>query len=719
MAKLDVLVPGSGSRVVTGQSDVALFGQPPEILKGLLNCHVDHFDTLVLSDVTEKDGSLVNNLEFPFYFFLFVVKPNTQRQKLRIVGDQQDINLALRLLRLTLTGPTKDELQQWQTPPQLRREWLAVSEHLALTDETGAVVPVEEFIEQVPFDNNVARAGSLIIERLSPDRFSVTDESDTVVVDLNEDDKIEPTYPIQSDYVPGGLVKLGLEVLGGASGFTPNEPCTGLALCYNGDYILIDSVPFLDHTLFSRGIAKNQVSAVFLTHLHDDHCSMMPLMLMPHRVEVITTREIFNMAMDKLSCQLGWQISVVREHFKLIEVEPDVELNYFGLIIKPHITVHSIPTVGATFSIIYKGADWSFCVVGDNNAMSAVRDMNKHKIVRDKTLKTLEHIYSDRFNLLVADGGAGDIHGDPADAMDSESDRVVFVHVDELPARFNTTFSLASSGKRYTIVEGDSSIYTSQVNHYLTTWLGRQFPNRWLRSLLADEEVRRYNQGDVIIAQGAQTKGYVYLILTGYCDVVQHDGSEPQKLAQLQAGDIMGEMASVTGEGVRNASVVAASPTTVCLFAEETFSAFIQGEEFSDHLLTRWKIRPLINQLPMFTELSSTAVEQLSNIAQFEYLDVDDRRIFDDNHWHLLVEGEVSDGDVNLGFGSEFGWLPFGGEQAGAVTCLTDSKFIRFRKETFERIRLEIPQVNYLLRKYRVTTDSPHVDWLVSAVSIY
>ena len=109
-----------------------------------------------------------------------------------------------------------------------------------------------------------------------------------------------------------------LEILGSASGFTANEPCTGLALCYNGDYILIDSIPYLDKHLFARGISKNQVSAVFLTHLHDDHCALFPLILMPRKVDIITTRAIFNMAMEKLSCHLNWNRDVIEAYFQFV-----------------------------------------------------------------------------------------------------------------------------------------------------------------------------------------------------------------------------------------------------------------------------------------------------------------------------------------------------------------------------------------------------------------
>ena len=57
MSKPKVATPAQGSRLVTAGDDVVLFGQPPEVLKGLLVNGVTGFETLVLTDVREKDGS--------------------------------------------------------------------------------------------------------------------------------------------------------------------------------------------------------------------------------------------------------------------------------------------------------------------------------------------------------------------------------------------------------------------------------------------------------------------------------------------------------------------------------------------------------------------------------------------------------------------------------------------------------------------------------------
>jgi hypothetical protein len=724
MAEPRILTPAPGCRIVTDESETILFAQPPEVLKGLLRENITRFETLVLTDIREKNGVLLNNLEFPLYFFLFIAKGLSEKRRLNLVGHRDCISQAMRLLRFTLLGPTRAELDKWHTDEALKNEWLDVSAALAIKNNDGDLVKVDEFFNLIPFENNLAVAGDFAIERQGVDRYLVSSAGGDVQVDLNDQDEILPPYPVHVDYVPGGLSKMGIEVLGGASGFSANEPCTGLALCYNGDYLLIDSIPFLDQHLFARGISRNQVSAVFLTHLHDDHCSMFPLMEMPHRVEVITTEEIFNMAMEKLACSLGWSVEVVREHFELLRVKPGDSLNYYGLNIEVHNTVHSIPTIGATFSTLHKGIYRDVCVVGDNQNMSAVRGLAEAGIVRPQTLENLERLYRHNFHLLIADGGAGEIHGDPTDALQSKAERVVFVHVDKVPEALETTFSLASSGKRYTLLEGDSMIYTSQINHYLTLWLGQPFPNRWMRNLLAEQELYRYNTDDVIIVQDASTHGSVYLILTGYCEVVRVEDGKRETVALLQAGDIIGEMAILTGSGVRNASVVAKTPVTVCVFAEETFRNFIRYSGLQTVLENRWLLRPVIKLLPQFAELSSTVTDKISRIAEWQVVEGGKTRWLDDSHLYIFVEGygAIVDDEgqqEKIVNGEELGWRPFSTSRAVEMAASTDCGMITLEAGAYQRLLMSTPQLNYQTRKRLILEGEDSANWLLGEVAIY
>lgn len=718
---LKIIKPADGSRVVLGQQECILFGQPPEVLKGLLLNKITHFDTLVLTDVHEKDGSLLNNLEFPLYFYLFVANNPKERKPLNLIGEADDISRALRLLRLTLLGPIGNELEEWGTDADLKHEWLAAAEFLALKDVRGKVKTIESFFNIIPFKDNVATTSHFSITHVATDTYELKDDNGNAMqVSLAEDKEINPPYDLQLDYVPRDLVKLGLEILGSASGFTANEPCTGLALCYNGDYILIDSLPYLDKHLFARGISKNQISAVFLTHLHDDHCALFPLILMPHKVSIISTREIYEMSMDKLSCHLNWNTDVIKSFFNFIEVVPESAINYYGLEIKAHTTVHSIPTVGATFSINYKGRARSICVIGDNHGMETIETMVKEGLVSKRTYSNLKDIYTSRFDLLVADGGAGAIHGNPADALKSDSDRVVFVHVEHLSNKFNTTFSMASSGKRYTVLDGDSSIYSSLMNQYLSVWLGEPLSNRWARSILSEEEVRRYNKGDVIIVQEAQSRGSVFLILTGYCEVVVSDRGKLESVATLQAGEVIGEMAIVTGSKKRNASVVASSPVSVCVFSEATFNAFISDKGYKTHLLKRWRLRQQIRHLPQFHGLISTVLERIAHLAEIEPVKAGMLLSINETYWYLFAQGKaVFNDEENLNIGAELGYCPFAEPVTGKLKALGESQLFKIPKDKIERLILDVPQFGYLIRKFRVEKNVSEIDWLRGFVDIH
>jgi len=703
-----------GCRLVCAGGRCALFGQPPEVLKALLQARAGTLDLICLPDVRERHGSLLNNVEFLLYYFLFFEKGLAERRRLKLVGEADHIAQVLEVLRLTLLGPSEAELEGWGTPPELRREWLNAARFFALKDEAGAVRPVESFFEVVAFADGRAECGGWRIERLGVDRFAVTSAGERLEVDLNECERVEPPYPVVTDYVPAGFAKFAVEVLGGASGFSPEQPSTGLAMCANGHYVLIDAIPYVDHHLEARGISKNEIAAVFLTHLHDDHCNLFPLMRMAHRVDLITTREIYAMAMRKLAMGLGWSEAVVAEHFRFVEARVGERLRYYGLEIEPHHTVHSIPTVGAIFRVHDHGHDHEVCVVGDIQTFAEIAEMRRQGLVSAQTEDRLRALYERRFDLLVADGGMGPIHGDPADALGSKSERVVFVHVERLPERFNATFSLASSGKRYTILEGHSDIYATRAIEYLMNIFGARLTSHWLATLFADKEIKRYNTGDVILKQDAETWGSVYLLLAGHCEVIHHDGERFRSVGTREAGDLMGEMAVVTGRELRNASVIARTPVLACAFSERAFLSFLEAEGLRDELLAAWARRGRVGALPQFETLTTRVLDALCVIAR--ELRLEPGETIDEQEgaeaWLVVCAGgaAAARSDRLLGPGGEAGrWRPFASPGATRLraTGRQPCTLLRFERTALEPLIAATPQLNYALRRLRAAEGEP------------
>ena len=695
-AGIDVLIPAAGSTLVCANGQHFLVGQPPEVLKGLLRAQINTIDALVLTDSRANDGSLLHSVEFMLYHFLFVSEGLKRGERLALIGQSRAISDVKRLLKITLLGPDAEQFTTWQTDSNQAAEWLSVSSATALKGKDGSPLTIDDLVSSHPFEDNQVQFGDTTITHIEQDcyRFSSGGHNREIRI---EADSIRPAYPLHLDYLAGRLSKFSVEVLGGASGFSPNEPCTGLALCYNGDYVLVDSIPFLDVHLRARGIAKSQISACYLTHIHDDHCSMLPLMLSPHRVEIITATEIFSMAMEKLALSLGWDESAVREHFIHVPTDPSTPINYYGMLIEPHYTVHSIPTMGATFTSNIEGTEKRICIVGDNHSLAAIESLTESGEVQAQTRDRLAAIYKEPFDLLIADGGAGVLHGDPAEFVDAPSERVVFVHVDELPESFRATFSVASAGKSYSVIPGDDRLYVSLIHHYLSQWMGASVPIKWLRSLIAGAKLEHYNRDDVILVQGDASNNKVYLLLTGYCDVVHQSGDQWRTVAELQAGDLMGEMAAITQVAERNASVIASTPVTIAVFSEEIFSSLTSDSTFRDGLLKRWQIRPHLKSQPTFSSLSSVVIEKLGHLANVRFLSEGEPLLDLESTWWILIEGEVALNNQIVDHGS-WGWRPFEANANETVICHRDSKFICFDRDALEALRLKTPQLNYALR---------------------
>ena len=704
MAKIDLITPAAGSRLVVAGEQSLVFGQPPEVLKGMKRCGHENFTGLVLIDTRERDGSLMNHVEFLLYHFLFNLNGHASGEKIALIGDLQAIRQLKRLLKITLLGPDASQLEQWGNA-ESGQEWLAVSEHSALRGLNGQRLSVDDLFKDYPFVAGEVDLGFLRVEHTGIDQYRVIHQAETLELDLSQDLRITPSYDTLKDHSASELSKFSLEVLGGASGFSPNEPCTGLALTHNGEYLLIDSIPFLDEHLMARGISKNQISACFLTHIHDDHCALFPLMQTAHRIEIITHRTIFEMAMEKLALGLGWEESVIREHFVHVDIQPGQPLNFFGLIIEAHYTVHSIPTIGATFSVKEGNTVRKICVVADNHSLKQIRALSDAGLVRPSTLTDISRLYEEPYELLIADGGAGALHGDPAEFATSPADRIVFVHIDELPPEFSATFSVARAGKRFTLIEGDLSLYSMLMFHYLELWIGDRAPNRWIRSLVSNSEVLRYNLDDVILVQGQESKNYVYLVLTGYCEVIHHDGNQLNSVAVLQAGDLLGEMAVLTDLGVRNASIVAKTPVAVCRLSEDTFTALADDEGFRAELKNRWTLRPLIKSLPQFAAVSSTVIEKIAAIAVLKTMTVGETMTLTEDAMLFKLEGDIESSDSSLRNAQALGFRPFQTALCGDIQAATPSRFLAIKRDAFETMRLACPQLNYQLRKFYAQTD--------------
>jgi len=168
-------------------------------------------------------------------------------------------------------------------------------------------------------------------------------------------------------------------------------------------------------------------------------------------------------------------------------------------------------------------------------------------------------------------------------------------------------------------------------------------------------------------------------------------------VAELQAGDLIGEMAVITDIKTRNASVVSSTPVTLAVFSENIFSSLAGEPSFKSGLLKRWRIRPHLKALPIFNDLSSTVIENIGTQAHLEETSAGTLITPTEQEWWILIEGEVTEEERSLTTG-QWGWRPFQPPKLANLQCQTNCQWIRFDRDAFETLRLKTPQLNYRLR---------------------
>jgi CRP-like cAMP-binding protein len=124
-------------------------------------------------------------------------------------------------------------------------------------------------------------------------------------------------------------------------------------------------------------------------------------------------------------------------------------------------------------------------------------------------------------------------------------------------------------------------------------------------------ETKLYEPGEIIIAQGSDG-GHLAYIMEGKVEVLREgaDG-EPEVVAILGTGDILGEMALLTGQP-RNASVRAAEKTWIIQVNERTFQLALINEELP-------VMKDIVAQLARrLQEMEAKNMEYLVRIKELE-----------------------------------------------------------------------------------------------------
>jgi ribonuclease BN (tRNA processing enzyme) len=499
------VLPNNIVVVTTAAGDV-LVNSPPETIKFLLAAGFSIPTTILLppdvppgqqvgSSGFVRQGVSYASVEFPIYFNFFV--KGGQRTRLITVTNHQAQRLR-QILVETISGPTEPELfgnSYW-----LRDECDAISVYPPL----GRALRVDDMVDIVSLESGGGNLGATTIRY--QDGMFVFSENDLDMLALSPHLTQPPMPPTLTPPRPLQRQELTLQFVGGSHGFDP----AGITTCFlayldssTQQAVLFDAAAYLLARLGSMGLSANQISAVFLSHLHEDHLAGLPelILLGGKRVRLLTADLVYRGLLRVLSAMLAVSEADVAALFDYIPLNPHQRVNVGGLEYETMYAVHSIPTL----AVHVKG----LCYSGD---MRYDEEWFENLVVNGTLSNERRNeliSFADNAALLVQDVGGGTIHTTltPAvlEALAAKSRRLVLAHTSShnLPTDRADLIAQVEFAKSGHVVAVGETVTTSPFADIIETLAA----NPLFARLTVAERARLAEQADLSVwANGEQVR---------------------------------------------------------------------------------------------------------------------------------------------------------------------------------------------------------------------
>lgn len=633
----------------------ALFGCPPEILKHLIQRNLPLPDVIVLPDTFHRFGISQVAVEFPLYHFLFVQQGLAKGRRMKIVGTPSQCDRIAKLMRITLLGPSDEEMKRWGVSKPVREMLVRELDWLVLKNAQGEILQVHHLFDFVYLDSegtewvnlygeaaDNADAPPVDIRKTGHDTFEVRCGKNKKPVDCHFTEPQKPPYPVAIESAVDAPARLAVRILGASNGFDPHNPTNGLVFWVNGVALLWDAMPWVDDHLRAKGLSRDQIHAIILSHVHDDHCHFVDILSSGPRPRVITTAEVWHSLLIKMSAIFGESEETIAKWMDWIPITTGKTIPLYGAHWKFFHGVHSIPAFGVRLTVADEsGRPVDLLYTGDTNNFEALEKMLAQGALDPARYNAMTNIVKPTDALALIDAGGPPIHGMTKDYVKFEElqTQIIVTHRSNMTDPKPKNASLAQPGSRYDLVPLGQVSTHHALSVLETLRLFNVADSAWANVILARGRLHEFKAGEAIVEEGAAGNTF-YFLLAGDCEVTA--GSK--MVAQLHRGDFFGEIALLTGRE-RTASVSATTPVSVFELDGETFIQFVQANGLEETFAKLWRDREVISEVEIFEGLEASAIHHLAlgaREATFQPAEtILDRAVNGSGSFHIIREGKV------------------------------------------------------------------------------
>jgi CRP-like cAMP-binding protein/ribonuclease BN (tRNA processing enzyme) len=664
--------PNNTFVVRTRMGDI-LVNCPPETLKFLLAEGIEIPKIILLPPdvpVGQQLGSSgfvhqgVNYASIEFLLYANYFLNGSHRTFIITVTENQKHRLH-KILQETISGP--EDPSEYYPYPWIQRECEAMAYYPPLERATYPDDLAE--IRTLEADNGIL-GGQVIITLEDDEYIFIEDEKEVARVSTIIDEPpmplmLAPPYPIQRQ-------EITLQFIGGSDGFDP-EGITTCFLAYFGatgedTATIFDVAAYLRVRLGNLGISPNQISEVFISHVHEDHIAGLPELLLMGgcRIRVITSNIIYRSLLRVLSAMLALPEKEVALLFDFSPLEPEKPLQIDGKKFEAIYAIHTIPTIAVRVN--------GLCYSGDMRYDELWFDELQEKGILSETRKQELAEFARGTSILVQDAGGGSIHTsltpDVLDSLASKSKHIILTHTPKkgqvLPeshkARTNIVFAehglVTAVGKQLNQF-GDVGILETISACPLYARLSISE-----RSLLAQKvTIEEWQPEETIIGDDCDCDGSAYIVHSGLAEIWLKD----KRLQVVGRGTSIGERCALLSD-FRQMSATAHGPVKLLKLDQDTFQAIAKrlGLRAAIERAERLWEHPIFENLPW--------VMLLDLALDFQPLHLPTGRLLFEygklgHECYMLVSGAVSIFDKDL---NSLGTLDEVGEFFGARSVLFD-----------------------------------------------
>ncbi|CAI2718009.1 cyclic nucleotide-binding domain-containing protein [Nitrospina watsonii] len=367
---------------------------------------------------------------------------------------------------------------------------------------------------------------------------------------------------------------MGVTFLGVGSGFTHKRHNSCIIAWSEGKGIMVDAFSDNDRAIVQNGISNEDISYMFLTHIHSDHdAGFIEKILSGQRLKILSSRIIFESFLRKIQAVTLFPVEVLENLVDFIELEPGKKVKLPGFkrtFIEFDYAFHSIPT--GRFKLSYKDERGKAWMIGHSGDTKYDRDLvnswyEQGRLSPDRRENILGFLWD--ADLIMHDVGGGPIHTDFESLLHLDPDlakKMILVHHDKEPPEHPYMRS-ATEGHTEILIKGSAARFKAKAEDLKQVGLFRNTPPKDVEDILAHSQVLEYQANDVVFSKGDVGDSF-YIILDGFAEIIL---SKRQSII-YEKGMFFGELAIATENPRRRATVKAMSRLTLVKIPKEFYS---------------------------------------------------------------------------------------------------------------------------------------------------